>query len=70
MPLERDRYGRTVARCTAGGLDIGETLVRAGGAVAYTRYSRLYVDDERWARGRLRGLWAGEFVEPERWRHR
>ena len=27
-PVEQDRYGRTVARCTADGLDVGEEMVR------------------------------------------
>ncbi len=32
-PIEQDRYGRTVARCTADGLDVGEEMVRRGWAL-------------------------------------
>jgi len=49
--------------------DIGQMLVRAGGAVAYTRYSEDYVADEVLARGRLRGIWSGHLDPPEPWRH-
>ena len=44
--LDLDRYGRLVARCTAGGHDIGEQMVELGWALAYRRYSRDYVEAE------------------------
>src|SRR5690606_25654366 len=34
----RDRYGRTLARCTVGGADLGDAIVRAGWAVAELDY--------------------------------
>jgi endonuclease YncB( thermonuclease family) len=67
--LDTDRYGRMVARCALGIRDLGQMLVRAGGAVAYTRYSEDYVADEALARGRLRGIWSGYLDPPESWRH-
>lgn len=60
----RDRYGRDLASCEAGGRDLGSALVRAGQAVAYGRY----LEEEREARARKRGLWAGPFEPPARWR--
>jgi endonuclease YncB( thermonuclease family) len=63
-----DRNGRVVASCTAGGSDLGESLVRAGWAIAYRRYSTEYVAAEDEARVARRGLWAGRFEEPEAWR--
>jgi endonuclease YncB( thermonuclease family) len=39
-------------------------MVSNGHAVAYARYSRLYVEDERKAREAKRGLWGGTFVMP------
>jgi endonuclease YncB( thermonuclease family) len=48
--------------------DLGAWLVRAGLAIAYRKYSTVYVDDEDAARRARRGLWAGEFVEPSQWR--
>jgi endonuclease YncB( thermonuclease family) len=68
-PRDHDRYGRTVAVCDAHGADIGREMVRQGWAVAYTRYSSAYVGDEGIARGAKRALWAGEFENPEHWRH-
>lgn len=68
--LERDvdDYGRIVARCTKGNLDLAAEMARSGFAVAYRRYSRDYVDEENEARAARRGLWAGEFTPPEAWR--
>ncbi|GGK28423.1 thermonuclease family protein [Salinarimonas ramus] len=64
-----DRYGRIVAVCRAGGLDINAEMVRQGWAVEYRRYSDgRYRDEEAAARDERRGLWAGSFVAP--WDHR
>jgi endonuclease YncB( thermonuclease family) len=68
--IEKDRYGRTVAKCFAGDLDLGRELVRRGLALAYRRYSLDYVADEDHARLNRLGMWAGEFVEPWNWRRR
>lgn len=63
-----DRYGRAVAVCFLGELDLNAWLVRQGHALAYRRYSRVYVDEEEAARSARRGVWAGDFVMPWRWR--
>ena len=61
-------YGRTVARCTAGGRDVGEALVRAGMAWD-TPYSRgAYADAEREAREAGRGVWGMGCERAEVWR--
>lgn len=65
---DRDRYGRAVAACFAAGRDLQRELVRQGLALAYRRYSTRHVPDEDAARSARRGLWAGEFTEPWRWR--
>jgi len=58
--VDQDRYGRTVARCTVGGRDLGRQLVREGWARDYGRYSGgVYADAERQARAARRGMWAG-----------
>lgn len=61
---ERDRYGRLLARCMAGGRDINSSMVRAGMAVAFGGYN----DEEAEARSSRRGVWSGEFEAPQRWR--
>jgi endonuclease YncB( thermonuclease family) len=63
--IERDRYGRWVARCNAGGTDIGAAMVATGAALAYRRYAPDYVAIEAVARSERRGIWAGAFVAPE-----
>ena len=63
-----DRYGRTIGLCEVGGEDLNGWLVSEGLAVAYLRYSLLYLPRELVARLNSRGLWAGKFVRPEEWR--
>ena len=66
--LDRDRYRRVVARCAVGGVDIGEWMVSQGWAVAYYLYSYDYSRAEQRAKSARRGLWAGEFEKPWKWR--
>ncbi len=68
--LETDRYGRLVAECRAGTLDINREMVRSGWAIAYRRHGSDHVDAEADARQAGRGLWQGTFETPERWRER
>jgi len=65
---DTDRYGRVIAICRANGHDIGQSMVHAGWAVAYRRYSKDYVADENDARAAKRGMWRGRFVMPWEWR--
>ena len=64
----RDRYKRLIAVCYVGNQDINAEMVRQGWALAYSRYSKDYVDDENAARIARKGLWQGEFVPPWEWR--
>jgi endonuclease YncB( thermonuclease family) len=68
--VDTDRYGRTVARCTVQGLDIGAILVSAGLATAYRDYSTDYVATEAAAKAQRLGIWAGTMQEPAAYRHR
>ncbi len=63
-----DDYERIVAVCRVGNVDLGAEIVRAGFATAYRRYSTDYVDEESEARAARRGIWAGEFTQPEAYR--
>src|SRR5258707_11970865 len=40
IPISLDRYGRTVALCSVGGVDLGEWLVSNGLALDWPQYSR------------------------------
>ncbi|WKL57437.1 thermonuclease family protein [Asticcacaulis sp. ZE23SCel15] len=66
---DTDRYGRIVAICKAGSKDIGAEQVRSGLALAYSRYSDIYVPLEKAARDQRRGAWAYGFSRPENHRH-
>ncbi len=66
----RDRYGRFLARCSLGELDLQAWMVREGLAVSFVRYSNVYDADEAHARAAGAGLWAGRFVMPWDWRRR
>lgn len=61
---DRDRYGRIVGVCHAGGENLNAWLVAEGWALAYRRYSRLYVGEEDAARRARKGIWRTRFVKP------
>ncbi|MGB3389054.1 MAG: thermonuclease family protein [Pseudaminobacter sp.] len=61
---ERDRYGRLLAVCTAGGVELNRSQVEQGWAVAYGAYDEV----EQIARQKRLGIWAGEFERPRQWR--
>jgi endonuclease YncB( thermonuclease family) len=63
--VERDKHGRVLGYCKAGGRDLNAGMVAAGLAVAYGGFLR----EEGVAKARKRGLWAGEFERPRDWRH-
>lgn len=63
-PVDRDRYGRVVARCTSAGVDVGGRLVAEGLARDYTRYSRgAYLLAEARARRGAQGMWSSVRVQ-------
>jgi len=67
-PTGRDRYRRTLAICRVGDDDLNAWMVRHGWALAYRRYSTMYVPAEDTARANRLNLWAGTFVAPWDWR--
>lgn len=66
--MDRDRYGRIVARCSVDGRDMGEDIVSDGLAEAYRRYSMDYDLAEKAAQVRGVGIWAGEMQSPAAFR--
>lgn len=59
-----DRYGRLLADCHVGTLNLNARIVSAGWAVSYGGYH----GQEKDARQAGRGLWAGSFDWPADWR--
>ena len=66
--MSYDRNQRSIAVCWVGHSDLGRRLVQLGLAIAYRKYSHDYVSAELEAKRLKRGMWAGSFIEPERWR--
>ena len=66
-PRGADRYGRSLAVCTAGGRELNSALVSSGFAVARTELPPLEVLEAE-ARAARRGLWATAFERPDAWR--
>ena len=65
-----DRYKRLIAICYSGTVNLNAELVRLGWAMAYRRYSKDYISAEKEAQGASRGMWAGEFEPPWKWRRK
>lgn len=63
-----DRYGRIVAVCRIGHVDLNAWMVGNGWAVAYRRFSMDYVRDENEAKEARKGMWRDEFMLPWDWR--
>ncbi|MGR8921418.1 MAG: thermonuclease family protein [Gammaproteobacteria bacterium] len=61
---ERDVYGRALATCWRGEVNVNAMMVEVGMALAYRRYSSRYVEQEDIAREAKRGLWDSEFTPP------
>jgi endonuclease YncB( thermonuclease family) len=66
--IDTDSYGRTVAVCRNGAVDLSAEMAAAGLALAYRRFSDDYVDEEARARAARRGIWASTFTAPWDWR--
>lgn len=62
----RDDYDRPLARCLAGGRDLGAQMVRGGYALSFR--GGAYDDEEAEARRERRGIWAGTFQRPAEYR--
>lgn len=66
--LDRDRYGRAVARCYVGGDDMAEVMVREGLVFAYRKYAMDYDLAEKQAFVEDRGIHGFVMQSPARYR--
>ncbi|MDH3644286.1 MAG: thermonuclease family protein [Gammaproteobacteria bacterium] len=64
------RYGRSIAVCHQGKIDLNAWLVSKGWAVAFRRYSDDYVAQEEEAKVARIGVWKGTFEMPWDYRAR
>ena len=66
--LGKDRYKRYLGKCLKGKINLNRWMVRNGYAIAYRKYSKLYILDENFAKEEKLGMWKGTFIKPEKWR--
>ena len=60
----KDIYKRTLAECFVNGESLSKFLVRNGYAFAYRKYSKKFIQDERFAKKNKLGLWSMKFKYP------
>ncbi|HRD75016.1 MAG TPA: thermonuclease family protein [Hyphomicrobiaceae bacterium] len=63
-PLGTDKYGRTLATCHLGTLDVNAEMVRLGLAWAFVKYSTTYVSVEAEARAKKVGVFQTDTMTP------
>ncbi len=66
--VDRDVYGRTVAICHLGAMDIGSEMVRRGLATVLPNGASRYGDLEAASRAKRIGIWASTFEKPSEYR--
>jgi len=57
---DHDKYGRSVATCALGSVDLNGWMVSSGWALAYRQYSTAYVGAEAEAQHARLGMWDGD----------
>lgn len=65
---DTDRYGRLVAACRAGQIDLAAVMVQSGLAVALPQYSDAYLEAEARAQDHRIGIWGAQFEMPSAYR--
>ena len=65
---DKDRYQRLVAECFIGKESLSRFMVREGYAVAYSQYSKDFIEDEKYAKENKLGMWSMNFQVPSEYR--
>jgi endonuclease YncB( thermonuclease family) len=65
---DKDRYQRLVAECFVGKESLSKFMVKEGYAVAYTQYSKDFIEDEKYAKENKLGIWSMNFQVPFEYR--
>ena len=65
---DKDRYQRLVAECFIGKESLSRFMVREGYAVAYSQYSKDFIQDEKYAKENKLGIWSMNFQIPSEYR--
>ena len=65
---DKDRYQRLIAECFIGKESLSRFMVREGYAVAYSKYSKDFIEDEKYAKENKLGIWSMNFQIPSEYR--
>ena len=65
-----DRYNRLIGECYKRNENLNAWLVSNGYAVAYRKYSKKYIPDEKNAKNNNLGIWQGKFEMPWNFRRK
>ena len=65
-----DRYNRLIGECYKRNENLNAWLVSNGYAVAYRKYSKKYIPDEKNAKNKNPGIWQGKFEMPWNFRRK
>ena len=65
---DKDRYQRLVAECFIGKESLSRFMVREGYAIAYSQYSKDFIEDEKYAKENKLGIWSMNFQMPSQYR--
>ena len=65
---DKDRYQRLVAECFIGKESLSRFMVREGYAIAYSQYSKDFIEDEKYAKENKLGIWSMNFQMPSEYR--
>ncbi len=59
------KYKRPLAVCYNNDISINAELVKQGLAIAYSKFSKDYISQEKFAKKNKKGIWQGKFINPE-----
>ena len=65
---DKDRYQRLVAECFINNESLSRFMVREGYAIAYSQYSKDFIEDEKFAKENKLGIWSMSFQTPSDYR--
>ena len=63
-----DRYKRQLAYCYVRNINLNREMVRSGNAVAYSKYDKSFLKEEKEAKLNKIGIWGSIFDYPSKWR--
>ena len=67
---KKNKYSKFLPNSSRYGQSLNSLMVTNGHAVAYKKYSKIYLNDENWAKNNKLGMWEGNFDTPEKWRRK